>query len=285
MTPTARASILLALAAGVAFAAPLPAQTALLADDPIDEPEWLRRALKADSLAELNEALADAGRPSGTRMPFNEADLFFEENATAGDLGIHFAIDHASEDAWRRVTIFFPNGERFINARAGGSEAEIGVTGLFSESAEPSYDNLPRDEFLEMFPEGEYTFVGWTINGNMLVSTDVLTHNIPLEPVSITPEEGDIVDYDRPLIIRWRRTPDPAPPESVIISYEVIVTKEQEDEPKRVISVQLLPTQRSVRIPVEFLEPDKNYKYEIVAKETSGNQTITEVAFRTEADD
>jgi hypothetical protein len=37
----------------------------------------------------------------------------------------------------------------------------------------------------------------------------------------------------------------------------------------------------SVKIPKEFLKPDRNYIFEVLAKEVSGNQTITEGSFTT----
>lgn len=255
---------------------------ASVSSDGRTETGWMRQMLAAQSLDDLRRAMDDAAALVGPPMPFNQADLFFEENATAGDLGIHFDIDHSSADAWRRLMIFFPDGTLFMNVAAAGAEAETGVTGLFSESAEPPFEEVPPEEFEKRFPEGDYTIVGVTINGNMLMSTDTLSHERPVEPVAVSPLEGAVVDYDKPLLIRWRATPDPKPPESVIVSYEVIVTKEQPGEAKRVMSIIMLPTQRFVRVPREFLEPGKQYKYEILARETSHNQTITEVAFRTE---
>lgn len=249
---------------------------------PNGEQTWAASAFEARTLDEFLNLSANA--PAGTQaVPYDKADLFFEENATASDLGIHFDIDHQSDDAWVRTIIFYPDGRRFITARTGSDHATTGVTGMFSESAEPNYANLPRADFLARYPEGEYTFAGITINGNVLMSTDVLTHSIPAMPTTVVPREGDVVAFDEPLTIRWRATPDPNPPSSVIIGYEVIVTKEaQPGEAKRVLSIQMLPTQRRVRIPREFLEPNKAYKYEIIARETSHNQTIAEVGFRTE---
>ena len=40
----------------------------------------------------------------------------------------------------------------------------------------------------------------------------------------------------------------------------------------------LPPTQTSVSVPAEFLEPDTDYKLEVIAQEESGNRTITEEA-------
>jgi hypothetical protein len=37
-----------------------------------------------------------------------------------------------------------------------------------------------------------------------------------------------------------------------------------------------------VKIPPEFLQSGKQYKFEVLAKEVGGNQTITEWSFRTQ---
>jgi hypothetical protein len=244
--------------------------------------EWLRQRVRAETLQSLLSDYASGGSSLGA-IPFSQAEIFFEQNATDGDLGIHFALDGPP---WESVMIFFPNGDPFISVTASGAERENGVTGLFSESAEPGFEVVPPDEFLSWFPEGAYLMVGVTTDGGMLVSEATLTHDLPEEPEAISPREEAVVEADEPLTIRWRRTPDPAPPESVIVGYQVIVTEIAEPpEREREFIIDLLPTQRRVEVPAEFFRPGREYKYEILARETSGNQTITEVEFSTEEDD
>ena len=69
-------------------------------------------------------------------------------------------------------------------------------------------------------------------------------------------------------------------PEGIeIVSYEVIVER---NNPLRVLDVQnLAPTARKMYIPADFLEYDTPYTFEVLAKEKSGNQTITVGFFRT----
>ena len=222
-------------------------------------------------------------------IPYDEAELFFEENATDGDLGIHFKVDG---DGWKRLSLLRPkNGvadddRRLLNVRVKGNlGTEIGLTEIFSESAEPSFDELPREDFLALFPAGEYTFLGRTIDGSRLKGRTILTHDMPDPAVLVSPEEDEEVEADEDLVIEWELVADPNPPDSVIEFYEVVVEKDEDDERLRVFSVHMLPTDTIVRCPAEFLEPDKDYKVEIIAQETSGNRTAIEVPFETDDED
>ena len=69
-----------------------------------------------------------------------------------------------------------------------------------------------------------------------------------------------------------------------IALYEVVVEKLNDEPILQVFSVILRPTQTSVFVPQEFLEPSTEYKLEVIAEERGGNRTITETdAFTTDA--
>ncbi|MGH9112920.1 MAG: hypothetical protein ACRDZN_11590, partial [Acidimicrobiales bacterium] len=66
--------------------------------------------------------------------------------------------------------------------------------------------------------------------------------------------------------------------EPVTISgYEVIITKELEDDPhgfsRPTYDVHVPPTQHRLSVPKEFLEAGTVYELEVLALERSGNQT------------
>jgi hypothetical protein len=63
-----------------------------------------------------------------------------------------------------------------------------------------------------------------------------------------------------------------------IVSYEVVVTERATD---REFSVQLGPEATGASVPATFLRRGAAFAVEVVARESSGNQTITEVPFRT----
>ena len=168
-----------------------------------------------------------------------------------------------------------------MEVKVKGSAKAIGLTELFSESAEPSLDELPREEFLALFPEGVYEFYGNTVEGDCLVGEATLTHDIPAAPAIVAPEEDEAVDPGEPVIIEWELAPNPDPPESVIVAYQVVDEKDEDEERLRVFSVDMLSTDTSVTVAPGFLEPGKDYKVEVLAIETSGNKTITELSFAT----
>ena len=240
-----------------------------------------------DRLTELIDDLIEAtGSPmefvgAGGTIDFAETQIFFEENTTDGDLGIQFMLDG---EPWRRVWIFQPSGGMMANIRVGGSARVIGLTEIFSESAEPSFDELPRDEFLALFPPGEYIMLGLPIEGGVMLSTATLTHDMPAAPSIISPTKDEQVDPEEPLVVEWAAVADPNPPGSVIIRYHVVVEKDEDAELSRVFAVDMAPGDTSMTVPAEFFEPDRDYKVELIAEETSGNKTITEVEFSTEED-
>jgi hypothetical protein len=90
------------------------------------------------------------------------------------------------------------------------------------------------------------------------------------------------------LVIGWdhvRKTVAGGPVD--ITGYEVIVTKEVEDDPngfsRPTYDVHVPATVNSLSVPREFLEADTVYELEVLALEVSGNQTISVGFFKTGA--
>ena len=106
---------------------------------------------------------------------FAIAKIFFELNASANDLGVHVFLD--GED-WRTLKIDSPNGRTIFEVEGEGPYAELGLTELFFEGAEPSLDEVPLQELLGLFPEGSYSFVGKTVDGSDIQRTATLTPSI-----------------------------------------------------------------------------------------------------------
>ncbi len=210
-------------------------------------------------------------------IEFDEAQLFLEENATDGDLGIHFKVDG---DPWDRLYLYSPHWRQMVNVRVRGSSGVIGLTELFNESAEPSFDDLPREDFLALFPEGEYKFFGKTIEGDWLVGLAELSHTMPDQPVVLSPEEEEEVDASESFTIEWEPVADP--PGSEIVAILAVVEKDEDDERVRVLSAEMTPDDTTFTVAPGFLEPGKAYKVEILVEESSGNKIITEVEFETE---
>jgi hypothetical protein len=194
------------------------------------------------------------------------ATLIVEVNATDGDAGLQFFLDG---DPWRSMTISDPTGRVILDVDAEGRLRNWGLTELFSESNEPPFSEVPLAEFKARFPEGRYAFVGETIEGERLVGTARLSHDIPDGPKITSPADGASVGRND-VVARWKAPPEP--PGIDIVGYRVIATRE---DPLRVYQVELPASARSVPIPAAFLQSNTEYELEIQAIEESGNWTFT----------
>src|SRR5262245_34055460 len=101
--------------------------------------------------------VADSGAARPKTVPFDDARLKIEFNATDGDAGLQFFID---AERWRHVTVTNPRGRIVADFDAGPVIHNFGLSELFSESSEPPFDELPFAEFKKLFPAGVYTFHG-----------------------------------------------------------------------------------------------------------------------------
>lgn len=217
-----------------------------------------------------NERSTKAG---AAPVAFKKARLIVETNATDGDAGLQLSLDH---EPWKSISISRPDGTKILDIVTRGALEGYGLTELFSESSEPPFDKFPLQEFEKLFPEGDYTFVGETIEGEKMQSTATLTHHFPAGPKVLAPKEDSTVPADG-LVVRWAPVNEPAGIK--IVGYRVIVEKEQ--EPGRALEAELPATATELRVPAEFMEPGATFKLEVMAIEVGGNQTLTEMEFKT----
>lgn len=235
----------------------------------------IKRAL---ILAALGALLAATPAPASAKpkevIPFTDARIRIEVNATDGDSGLHVLLD---AEGWKFVNIFDPCGKLIFHVAGGGSVRKTGLTELFFESAEPGFEELPLDQFLARFPAGEYRFTGETITGKKMLSKAKLTHALPEGPVLLLPAEGAVLNPNN-VALSWEPVADPAGSE--IVRYEVLVV-EDGSVPKRVLSATVPATATSMIVPPTFLVRNASYKWEILAIETGGNQTLSEGTFFT----
>lgn len=207
-------------------------------------------------------------------IELKEAQFYIEYNNSAKDAGVQVFLDG---DEWEWIEIYDPDGKKIYRVDTGNNAKQIGINELFFESSEPSFDELPFEDLLALYPEGEYKFIGKTIEGDDIKGEATFTHNVPAGSV-ISPAEGTVTDPNN-TVISWQ--PVTEPQGINIISYEVIVEREN---PLRVLDITNLPSSTTkVTVPAEFLEYDTYYEFEVLVKEVSGNQTITEGSFKTMA--
>lgn len=214
-------------------------------------------------------------KPSAAGKPrkWEDSDLFIEINGTDGDAGLHMEL---VGDGWRRFSLTAPDGAAVMTLDARGSLGSQGLTSIASESSEPSFAEFPLARFKQRFPEGRYQFTGETLDGKTLRGTDRLTHDLPKAPNVRTPRDGDRVDPGG-FRFRWKPVTEPAGIE--IVRYELTVSND--DAPHGELVIEQNGRATSAGIPGEYLDPNTNYLAELIAKERSGNQTITAVEFKT----
>jgi hypothetical protein len=227
---------------------------------------------------------------------YEETEIFFELNNTDGDLGIHSLIDG---EAWKRLQMFDHNERRMLNVRVSGRLQRQGLTEFFFESAEPTFDELDPDDFFARFPAGEYEVEGLTLDGERIEGETELTHLMPAPPVTSVNGEDEAVQCDdeepgydapelsAPITISWNDVvtshPDLGSPRSStdieLHNYQLVVETETEDGLEIVMSVILPPGVTSMKIPDEFIALGDGFKYEVLVREESFNQTATESCF------
>ena len=218
---------------------------------------------------------------SDKAIPFPSAEVFIEFNSTDEDVGFHATFD---APGWKEAWIAGPDGAKLMEVKATGSTERYGLSSLFFEGAEPSLEEQPLAKFFARFPEGEYVIFGETVDGEALMSTATLTHDIPDGPLMISPEEDGLVDLDA-AVIAWEPVTSPKGIEIALYLFEVFPVDPPEGAPPYMLDidfiVELPPTVTSVQIPQELLMPDTEYEFEVLAIEVSGNKTITAGEFLT----
>ncbi len=209
-----------------------------------------------------------------TTVELARATVIIEVNSTDGDAGLQVSWDG---EGWKSMAVFAPDGEKILDVENTGVLEGWGLTEGFFESREPPFDEVPLEDFLALFPEGDYAFRGTTIGGDELIGTATLSHVIPAGLKILSPQEEAVPGITE-VVISW--DPGPQPSGVEIIGYEVVVETEQ--DPLRVFSVRNLPAATtSVSVPAEFLAGATAFKFEVLAIDAGGNQTITEGAFET----
>jgi len=240
---------------------------------------------------------------------FDEALVRIEVNATDGDVGFHALLD---APGWRRVRLDDANGDKVFFAKPLAGALDQGMTEIFFESSEPLCEADPEEpdariqtlaQFVELFPEGEYTARGRTLENEKLYSTTDFTYDIPAAPdVDLTDgmtlavddavmmwEPGDDLGehcHDQSLIDDGTVTDHP---EVEVVRWEIVVEPADDEEIDfvRKFTAQVPGNQTSITVPEDFLQSYLDmgvteFKFEVGGMEESGNQTFSEGEFEIE---
>ncbi len=230
-----------------------------------------------------NPSTTTASKSTTSKASLAQAKFLIEHNATDDDTGYQLFVDG---EPWNRLTVEGPGGG-VIEVNALGNMFGFGLTEGFFETNEPPGAVVPLEDVLSLFPEGRYEFEAVSVDGTILRRTATLTHTIPAEPEILSPAEGAVVDPHN-LVVDWNPVEESLTSGRLTIEgYQVIISKDVVLKPsesffKSEMSVFLPASTTILTVPSEFLEPRTAYEIEVLAIESSGNQTIALRAFETQ---
>ena len=234
----------------------------------------------------LLAALTCSSPAAARRAPqFTEAELFLELNDTDGDLGLHASIDGGP---WTELEIEGPGDRVLLNLLSRGRLRAQTLTQLAFESAEPSFDELAPAAFLRRFPEGRYEIEGRAPDGSEFESTAVLSHVMAAPPRNVTVSgvlAADNCDapalpiVGAPVTIRWdpvtRSHPTVGKRGRVVVArYQLFVERAGIK-----LSLDLPPGTTEFQVPTGITDHGGEFKFEIIARTTAGNNTAMESCF------
>jgi hypothetical protein len=233
-------------------------------------------------IAACSQTPASSDAAGGDVIPLKDAKLNIEHNATDNDTGFQGFVD---SEGWKSLTFTGPGGA-VLTINGQGSLGDLGLTELFFETVEPANADVSIQDMLAKLPEGNYTIAGPAIDNGQTSGVAWLTHNIPAGPVLLSPAEGISVPASEDLVVSWSPVTTTINGAAVtIISYQLIIEKDAPPHPHMIgkigLSMYLPASVTTITIPGEFFEPGTTYKWEVLAIEESGNQTLSSSTFQT----
>jgi hypothetical protein len=214
-----------------------------------------------------------------------QAELFLELNDTDGDLGIHGSIDGGP---WTSLEIEGPGERLLLQVFSKGRLRTQGMTQLSFESAEPPFDELPPAAFFRRFPEGRYEIEATGQDGSEFEATAVLSHVLAAPPDNITLSgtpmsedcDVDVPHVATPVVIDWDPVTESHP--EIGRSGRVNISRYQVFVERGGISlgIDLPPTITRFEVPAAVTASGDEFKFEIIARTTKGNNTAVESCFR-----
>lgn len=226
-----------------------------------------------------------SGNGSQDETPsLTKAKLLVEHNATDEDTGFQ---GFADGDPWNSLTITDPDGNPMVTATPGGGLLDFGLTEFFFETSEPENAEVPIADVLARLQQGEYTFSGLLVDAGDSSLATPFSHEIPQGPVLLTPADGSTGLDPGSIVVSWQpvtKTIDDT--DVTIVGYQVIVEEDSEPQypqgfARALFSIYMPAAASSVTIPQTFFKANACYKYEVLAIESSGNQTLSSAAFET----
>jgi len=246
---------------------------------------WRTMALVITVVLMGSVAVALSARAEQPTRPLSEAEIFVELNDTDEDLGLHASIDG---QPWTDLEIEGPRERELLRIFSRGRLRTQGLTQLAFESAEPPFEELPPEDFFRRFPEGRYDIEARAQDGGTLEGTAILSHILAAPP-------GDIRVSGQPAAESCDADPLPKVSPPVLISWDPVTSSHPDvgksglvtisryqffvDGEGIKVSVNLPPTETEFEIPLRVTQSGTRFKFEIIARTSTGNNTAIESCF------
>jgi hypothetical protein len=216
--------------------------------------------------------------------PLTQAEIFVELNHTDSDLGLHGAIDGGT---WTRLEVDDPRDRTILNIAGMGRLRAQGLTQLAFESAEPNFEDLDPAAFFRRFPEGDYEIEATGQGGVLLAGRARLSHVLAAPPMAVVSgipaaescDAPSLPEVSGPVVIDWDPVTTPHP--DVGRSGPVTISRYQlfVEQGSMKLSLDLPPTSTEFEIPMGLTASRGRFKFEILARTTTGNNTAIESCF------
>jgi len=185
-------------------------------------------------------------------IPFAQADVYFEQNATDGDVEVVFEIK-GSEEGLTNLKIVSPDDRTVVDFTS--TSSTLGIRQFRFESPEPK----DIKSLKSAYPEGEYTFTGKTASGKNLNGKASLSHTLP--PTSSF--------LNKNVEISWK-------PVKNVTAY---IIKIDQDDLGINLNAKLPSTTTSFKIPNNFITPLTEYQLSVGTVSEEGNISFIETTF------
>ena len=221
--------------------------------------------------------------PDGTGRTINHANLFIEDNAGDGDIGVHGYFD---DHGWSELCVFDPAGDLILRVRPEGRMGDLGIAGVFFESREPEYAEWDYAALKAAWPEGDYALRALGSDGELLTGAALFTTVLPTIPQIMSPATvPEAEDVPLPVVpvddlkVEWQPVTTSQDGRPIVIrAYQVWVNKENHEDANGFsrpnFDVHVGADTTSFVIPAAFFDAASIYEIEVVAIEETGNQTI-----------
>lgn len=222
----------------------------------------MNKAVMAGALVALGFAGQRDAHRQDPALHFKEERLAIEYTATAGEASI--VVEAESEEQVQSVDVHDPDGTPVFRLRA-GYKPSLALSGFVIETRESDLKVL-----LESYPEGTYAMRGFSVGGQELAGSAMLSHELLAAPVVTYPVEGAV---DVPLgnfVVRWNT-------DARAEGYRVSLEQGENDG----LIVQLPAGSGSFVVPGGLLEASTDTQLEIAAIASNGNSTLVEIEFTT----